>query len=232
MQSGLDQHFLFHNGQPTLGLGCTDRNASIVAQQCSDDLPSVGTYSCLCPPLFSGYECQHVDNPCESRIAPCGVNRECAFSGPGVYSCPCVPGAEENMEVCTDFDECASAPCQNGATCRDSTADRWDGHAYQVVPLDEFVCECVVGYVGDTCADVTDLCDSPGARICGSHTNCSTTGGNRSSSVHTCTCHAGYETMPPPLRVRLGSAPQTYTAAQQFCEMREMDLCPREVYCP
>ena len=43
-----------------------------------------------------------------------------------------------------DFDECASSPCQNGATC--STPQ-----------LDMYSCECVAGYTGQTCETGEDL---------------------------------------------------------------------------
>jgi hypothetical protein len=36
-----------------------------------------------------------------------------------------------------DIDECASSPCDNGATCTDG--------------VDDFVCTCVDGYTGEFC---------------------------------------------------------------------------------
>ena len=36
-----------------------------------------------------------------------------------------------------DIDECGSDPCDNGAVCKDH--------------VDEYSCDCVAGYTGDTC---------------------------------------------------------------------------------
>jgi hypothetical protein len=41
-----------------------------------------------------------------------------------------------------DFDECASTPCLNGASCLESTTSVPAGR----VPMDAFECTCVVGY--------------------------------------------------------------------------------------
>jgi hypothetical protein len=40
--------------------------------------------------------------------------------------------------VCTDIDECASNPCQNGGLCKDF--------------VNHFVCDCTTDYIDETCA--------------------------------------------------------------------------------
>ncbi|XP_066275645.1 fibropellin-3-like isoform X2 [Branchiostoma lanceolatum] len=48
--------------------------------------------------------------------------------------------------LCADFDECGSAPCQNGATCQDG--------------LNSFTCHCAPGYAGTLCEIDVDECIS------------------------------------------------------------------------
>ena len=43
-----------------------------------------------------------------------------------------------NNIIIADTDECASNPCQNGATCEDG--------------VNSWSCDCVEGYIGDTCS--------------------------------------------------------------------------------
>ena len=47
-----------------------------------------------------------------------------------------------NMDV-VDIDECASSPCENGATCTDA--------------VDSYTCHCVAGYTGTHCETGTTL---------------------------------------------------------------------------
>ncbi|XP_078574850.1 uncharacterized protein LOC144861039 [Branchiostoma floridae x Branchiostoma japonicum] len=48
--------------------------------------------------------------------------------------------------LCAEFDQCSSAPCQNGATCQDG--------------LNSFVCQCAPGYTGTLCETDIDECSS------------------------------------------------------------------------
>ena len=43
-----------------------------------------------------------------------------------------------------DYDECASKPCKNGGTCKESRAD-------VSVNREEFMCTCTTTWGGDTC---------------------------------------------------------------------------------
>ena len=46
--------------------------------------------------------------------------------------------------LCLDIDECASSPCENGATCADA--------------VNLYTCHCVVGYMGTRCE--TGVCST------------------------------------------------------------------------
>lgn len=52
-----------------------------------------------------------------------------------------------STSVTPDIDECASNPCQNGGTCSDG--------------VNSFSCNCVVGFLGDTCAYADPCLNNP-----------------------------------------------------------------------
>ena len=59
------------------------------------------------------------------------------------YTCTCVAGWEgDNCSI--DIDECASRPCQNGATCAESGVD-------PSIPLDVYMCTCAYGWGDENC---------------------------------------------------------------------------------
>ena len=79
------------------------------------------------------------------------------------YSCVCVAGfangwcdydhLETYAEQCSerlgghcdiDVDECASNPCQNGATCTESSVDA-------TISIDEYMCTCMPGFANGMC---------------------------------------------------------------------------------
>ena len=53
------------------------------------------------------------------------------------YSCMCVDGFT-GSNCAIDVDECASSPCNNGATCNNE--------------IGSFSCSCPQGYTGATCS--------------------------------------------------------------------------------
>jgi len=61
----------------------------------------------------------------------------CELCGTG-YESPAGKGQ------CTDIDDCASSPCQNGATCADG--------------VNSYSCACTAGYSGDNCENDLDNC--------------------------------------------------------------------------
>jgi hypothetical protein len=89
----------------------------------------------------------------------------------GCKACPAGQQSDEkNPPSCVDTDECASNPCQNGATCNNGD--------------DLFTCICLTGFEGNTCETNQDDC-SP---------NPCKNGGVCSDLVATyrCTCPDGY----------------------------------------
>jgi hypothetical protein len=83
-----------------------------------------------------------------------------------------------------DEDECISAPCQNGGTCKDSTTST-------SIDVDAYVCFCVPGYSGPTCgADIDECLSVPchnGATCVDSWTNSLTP-----TDSYICECVLGY----------------------------------------
>ena len=101
---------------------------------------------------FDAYRCS---------CAPGFANGGCEYDFISEYSAEC--SISESTQSSTlsgncdlDVDECASAPCMNGAACADSTADDTISfHAYQ--------CTCVDGFANGVCgydfiAEYTDEC--------------------------------------------------------------------------
>ena len=71
------------------------------------------------------------------------------------------------------MNECASAPCQNEATCQDG--------------INGYGCDCVAGYEGVHCETDTDECASD---PCQNGATC-----NDEVNGYTCSCAAGYTGM-------------------------------------
>lgn len=73
----------------------------------------------------------------------------------------------------TNIDECASAPCENGATCRDDVA--------------AFQCQCSPGFFGSRCQHPIDHC---GSSPCRNNATCVNNGANyRFVDGHTACVH-------------------------------------------
>ena len=105
----------------TLCSGECDRTT--VAWQITPQLP-VHSYSCSCTAGFAH-----------------GV---CAYDFIAEYTGDCTVAINGNCDA--DVDECTSSPCQNGATCSDSSTNILVSyHAYQ--------CSCVAGFANGVCAD-------------------------------------------------------------------------------
>lgn len=95
--------------------------------------------------LHHGIRCEMSDNPCLS--SPCNLyNGACMPASDFTsYTCQCQAGWDQ--PTCnTEVNECASNPCQNGASCGDF--------------FNYYVCTCVQGYTGDQCQVEIDECAS------------------------------------------------------------------------
>jgi len=73
------------------------------------------------------------------------------------------------------FNECASSPCQNGATCNENGVDR-------------FTCTCAVEYTGADCSLQNGPFWECSSSPCMNGATCNENGGGR----YTCTCADGY----------------------------------------
>jgi len=104
-------------------------------------------FKCACPEGLSGTQCEHHRPVAPTRTVaptPCGdvgcVHGVCVRKEPGAGApptCFCEPGY--GGPACDrEYDECASNPCEHGATCEDL--------------VDAFLCRCRPGYEGPTCS--------------------------------------------------------------------------------
>lgn len=88
------------------------------------------------------------------------------------YTCECIDGFVFNGETCADLDECASAVCDQNASCQNV-----DGG---------FLCSCDAGFAGDgfQCTDFNE-CDIE--NICDENATCENFDGG-----HSCICKSGF----------------------------------------
>ena len=107
--------------------------------------------------------------PQPHMLLPAAFYQPFAPDAAGGYECVCVAGtAGARCEV--NVDECASAPCRNGATCRDGVG------AYE--------CACAPGYEGALCELDIDEC----AR----HAPCAHGRCTDARASYSCACDAGW----------------------------------------
>uniref|UniRef100_A0A8C6P6B2 Neurogenic locus notch homolog protein 1 n=1 Tax=Nothobranchius furzeri TaxID=105023 RepID=A0A8C6P6B2_NOTFU len=136
----------------------------------------INTFTCLCPPGFTGSYCQHDIDECDSK--PCLHGGTCQDSY-GAYQCTC-PHGYTGLTCQNIVHWCETSPCKNGGSCWQS------GTAYS--------CQCGTGWAGVNCdvpsvscevaakqrgVDVSQLCQNSG--------QCRDTG-----NVHKCDCQVGY----------------------------------------
>jgi hypothetical protein len=102
------------------------------------------SYTCACPPGFTGPNCEIDVNDCAP--APCQNGGACT-DGVNSYTCACAPGfAGQNCQI--DVDECAAAPCVNGGVCADL--------------VNAYLCHCPAGFTGSNCQiDIDDCAGNP-----------------------------------------------------------------------
>ncbi|XP_063300241.1 protein delta homolog 2 [Pelobates fuscus] len=106
-----------------------------------------GDYSCLCPELFHGKNCELKRGPCEIAEFPCLNGGTCQDERgyADTFVCRCLAGYVGRLcEV--DVDDCLMRPCANGATCHDG--------------VNRFSCECPLGFQGRFCTVNIDDCAS------------------------------------------------------------------------
>ncbi|XP_056628217.1 protein crumbs homolog 2b [Triplophysa dalaica] len=109
--------------------------------------PGTENYTCPCPDGFSGPNCTHNINECQSN--PCtGIRNHCVDGVDG-YSCHC-PSGYSGDDCQTRVRDCTDDPCFNNATC--------------VWTRDGYECQCVGGFEGQHCEEDIDECLSQPCR--------------------------------------------------------------------
>ena len=128
-----------------------------------------GSYECFCDP---GYELNEDEETCDplEECPECGENASCDETN---FTCRCDEGFEGDGETCTNTDDCANSPCQNGATCVDG--------------VNTFSCDCTgTGYSGTLCDQDIDECASSEPDPCVAGATCTNTPGD-----YACECAGG-----------------------------------------
>ncbi|RZF37179.1 hypothetical protein LSTR_LSTR009704 [Laodelphax striatellus] len=109
-----------------------------------------GSYTCSCPPGFSGTDCEREVDDCAHH--PCLNGGTCKDNGTS-YICEC-PKHWHGLHCENSAQTCGDLPCRNGGTCEDTD------HGY--------TCQCPPGYAGVDCAHQIDECSPNPCRNGGS----------------------------------------------------------------
>ena len=127
---------------------------------------------------FDGERCENEIDVCAVDEDDCDpINAVCTHLGPGLHHCECNIGWEGDGAICTDVDECASRPCQNGAACYQSLF-------LPEVLIDAYRCVCTPGFTDGLCLyDFVDLYEPTCSHL---QSDASATGGNCNFDVDEC----------------------------------------------
>ena len=130
--------------------------------ECTPGIP-INAYRCTCQPGYADGFCQY--GVLAAYVAECDVSI----------------GGNCTMDV----DECSSTPCQNNATCIESSSGLGG------VPPDMYVCVCAAGWSGENCGvDVDECASAP----CQNGATCveSSVASTVAVDSYTCLCSAGW----------------------------------------
>ncbi|KAI4560748.1 hypothetical protein MJG53_017377 [Ovis ammon polii x Ovis aries] len=155
------------------GPSCEVNPDDCVGHQCQNGgtcQDGLGTYTCLCPEAWTGWDCSEDVDECEVQGPPRCRNGGTCQNSAGDFHCVCVSGwggagCEENL------DDCVAATCAPGSTCLDRVGS--------------FSCLCPPGRTGLLC-HMEDMCLS---QPCHEEAQCST---NPLSGSTLCVCQPGY----------------------------------------
>uniref|UniRef100_A0A1I7YNA8 Slit homolog 2 protein-like n=1 Tax=Steinernema glaseri TaxID=37863 RepID=A0A1I7YNA8_9BILA len=99
-------------------------------------IDQVNSYSCLCPPMYTGEYCGEKIELCSKNFNPCQNGGKCSLSGTNNYVCHCAKGF--SGANCTEnIDDCANHMCMNSGICVDG--------------VNSYSCKCLFGYTGKFC---------------------------------------------------------------------------------
>ncbi len=125
---------------------------------------------CVSEPCQNQAGCRTIQNvlPTERVLS----TREFVYFAPKIdftYECECVPGT--TGQYCeTNFNDCYSNPCQQGAVCTDL--------------VNGFSCDCLNGYTGVDCSVAPDTCST---NLCSNEATCTIV-----NDEINCDCNPGY----------------------------------------
>ncbi|XP_050442587.1 neurogenic locus protein delta-like [Adelges cooleyi] len=138
-----------------------------------------GLYTCLCPPGFTGPEC----NSGLTKGQDCSTGMTCLNGGTckksgGVSTCSCPNNWKGVRCETSTLPACSSSPCGNGGTCvnaKNSSAN-----------AATFVCHCPMGFSGPTCHQPSNQCQPDPCK------NGATCVSSKDNSSYTCKCAPGF----------------------------------------
>jgi Notch-like protein len=170
---------------------------------------------CASSPCENGASCTDSADgasiPVHAYSCACGAgysNGACIYTTIPQYTAACLVATGGNCDV--DVDECLSSPCQNGASCTDSSDDptgipAWNykctcgagfanGDCGYSDVIAQYVADCGVLLSGNCDIDVDECSSSP----CFNGATCddSTTSGAIVDHSYICACVAGFESTP------------------------------------
>ncbi|XP_018011984.1 delta-like protein B [Hyalella azteca] len=120
---------------------CTNHKPCTNGATCFNTKP--GSYSCLCPPGFSGTNCEVTNHTCATD--PCLNGGTCLDTGDDGFVCQC-PTGYTGQYCHISGKTCADRPCLNYGACLDTKSG--------------FQCHCPLGFEGETCQVAVNECDS------------------------------------------------------------------------
>nr|ABK56704.1 delta protein [Parhyale hawaiensis] len=120
---------------------CTNHKPCKNGATCFNTSP--GSYSCQCPPGFSGTNCEVTNHTCATD--PCLNGGTCLDTGDDGFVCQCPTGF--TGQYChISGKTCSDRPCLNNGACLDTKSG--------------FQCQCPPGFEGETCQIAVNECDS------------------------------------------------------------------------